>query len=50
MDILRTPCVLIIIAHTLYFKYSHVQHHREFEHSHALHTYKQRLCVEEDST
>ena len=51
MDILHTPHVLIIIVHTLYFTYSFtcVDHHREFEHSHALHTYRQPLCVQEDS-
>ena len=40
VDKLHTPCVPIIIVHTL-FSCTHlnVEHHHEFEHSHALHTY-----------
>ena len=49
MDILHTPCVPIIIVHTLFScTHLHVEYHCEFEHSHALHTYRQPLCVQED--
>ena len=50
MDILHTPCVPIIIAHTLFScTHLHVEHNCEFEHSHALHTYRQPLYGQEDS-
>ena len=49
MDKLHTPCVLIIIVHTLFScTHLHVQHHHKFEHSHALYAYRQPLCVQED--
>jgi hypothetical protein len=48
VDMLHTPCIPIIIVHTLFScTHLHVEHHREFEHSHALHTYRQPLCVQE---
>ena len=41
MDILHTPCVPIIIVHSLFScTHLHVEYRREFEHSHALHTYR----------